>query len=205
MAIFEEFLADAANRGEAVNALFEERLFALVGILQKITEALASEDIPHELIGGLAVLVHVEEANPEYSMLTRDVDLMVYRSDLERIKQAAASHGFKFRHVGGVDMLVYGDVGAVKSAIHLIFSGEKVRASYPAPAPPIQPERKQIHGQEIFVIPVTDLVRMKLTAYGDKDRVHVRSMDAAGLITLEVETGLTPELHARLKHIRESE
>src|SRR5277367_6938348 len=102
MPTFEQFLANAASRGEAVNTLFEERLFELVGVLHKITEALVESQIPHEVIGGLAVLIHVEEANPEYTSLTRDVDLMVQRSDLERIKFSVAKQGFRFRHVAGV-------------------------------------------------------------------------------------------------------
>ena len=202
---FEQFLTDAANRGEAVNTLFEERLFNLVGILHKITDTLTAEHIPYEVIGGLAVFIHVEEASPEHSALTRDVDLMVRRSDLARIQEAAAKNGFRFRHAAGVDMLVYGDTASAKNAVHLIFSGEKVRLTYPVPAPPIEPERKHIHGKEVMVIPVADLVRMKLTSYRDKDRVHIRSLDAAGLITHEVESRLTPELLARLKHIQETE
>ena len=84
MQTFGQFLAGAAQKGELVNTLFEERLFDLVGVLHKITDALTAERIAHELIGGLAVLIHVEEANPEYSTLTRDVDIMVRRADLER-------------------------------------------------------------------------------------------------------------------------
>ena len=57
-----------------MNTLFEERLFALVGMLHKITDTFNSHYIPHELIGGLAVLIYVEEANPEHTPLTRDVD-----------------------------------------------------------------------------------------------------------------------------------
>jgi hypothetical protein len=205
MLTFEQFLADSVQRGEAVNTLFEERLFDLVGILHKIASAFTAERIPHEVIGGLAVLIHVEEANPEHTTLTRDVDLMVQRSDLDRIKLAAAQSGFRFRHVAGVDMLVYGETESAKNAIHLIFSGEKVRPHYLLPTPPIEPVRKRIHGKEVMVIPVTGLVRMKLTSNRDKDRVHIRSMDAAGLITHEVEVGLSPELLSRLKHIRETE
>src|SRR5271157_902461 len=205
MLTFEQFIRDTAQKGEVVNLMFEERLFDLVGVLHKITDALTAENIPHELIGGLAVFIHVEEASPEHSALTRDVDLMVRRSDLARIKEAAAKNGFRFRHAAGVDMLVYGDTATAKNAIHLVFSGEKVRLTYPVPAPPIEPERKHIHGKEVMVIPVADLVRMKLTSYRDKDRVHIRSLDAAGLITHEVESRLTPELLARLKHTRETE
>jgi len=46
---------------------------------------------------------------------------------------------------------------------------------------------------------------MKLSAFRDKDRVHIRSMDAAGLITPEVEKALPVELQERLQHIRETE
>jgi hypothetical protein len=56
-----------------------------------------------------------------------------------------------------------------------------------------------------MVIPVADLVQMKLTSYRDKDRVHIRSLDAAGLLTHEAERRLAPELLSRLKHIRETE
>ena len=175
--------------------MFEERLFDVVSILHKITDTLTAEGIPHEVIGGLAVLIHVEEADPEFSTLTRDVDLMVRRADLDRIKDAAARSGFRYRHAAGVDLLVYGGAENSKNAVRLIFSGEKVR--------PGVPERKRIHGKEVMVVPVADLARMKLTSFRDKDRVHLRGMDAAGLITSEVEDKLTPEMAARLKQVRE--
>jgi hypothetical protein len=205
MLTFEQFIRDTAQKGEVVNLMFEERLFDLVGVLHKITDALTAENIPHELIGGLAVLIHVEEADPAQTALTRDVDLMVHRSDLERIKEAAAKNGFRFRHAAGDDMLLYGSGDSAKNAVHLIFSGEKVRPNQATPNPPILPEKKVIHGREVLVVPVSDLVRMKLSSYRDKDRVHIRSMDAAGLITREVEKGLADELRGRLQHIRETE
>lgn len=46
---------------------------------------------------------------------------------------------------------------------------------------------------------------MKLTSFRDKDRVHIRSMDAVGLIDQGVEQRLSPELMARLEHIRQTE
>ena len=202
---FEQFLRTTAAKGEAINTLFEERLFDLVGVLHKIAGVLLEEAIPYELIGGLAVLVHVEEANPEHTTLTRDVDLMIRREDLERVKEAAAREGFRFRHTAGVDMLLYGDTNSARNAVHLIFSMEKVRPNQAVPNPSIAPEKKLIQGGEVMVIPVADLVLMKLSSFRDKDRVHVRSMDAAGLITPEVENRLAPELVTRLQHIRETE
>ena len=193
------------GNGEAVNTLFEERLFGLVGILHKITGILTAERIPHELIEGLAVLVHVEEADPAQSMLTRDVDLMVRRCDLEPIKEAAARGGFRFRHTASVDMLLYGDTNSAKNAVHLVFSGERVRPSQATPNPVIEPELKQIHGKDVMVIPVAGLVRMKLSSFRLKDQVHIQVMDQAGLITAEVERTLNAELTERLKYVRETD
>ena len=89
--------------------------------------------------------------------------------------------------------------------IGLVFSDEKVRPDYPAPTPSITPQRKHIQGRDVLVIPVADLLLMKLTSFGLKDQVHVKSLDSAGLITPAVEQTLTPELAARLRHIREIE
>ena len=200
---FVEFLEEVASKGEAVNLVFEERLFNLVGILERIAAPLAEAHIPYEVIGGLAVLVHVEAADPTHSVLTRDVDILIQRSDLERVIAVAESQGFRFRHVAGVDMLLYGDKAI--NAVHLLFSEEKVKSNQLLPNPTIAPERKLIKGQGVWVIPVADLVRMKLSASRDKDRVHIRSLDAAGLITPEIERGLPPALRARLQQVRETE
>jgi hypothetical protein len=161
------------------------------------------EQIPYEVIGGLAVLIHVEEANPELSGLTRDVDLLVQRSDLERIRLAAQAQGFRFQHTSAADMLLSSDPDSAKNAVHLIFSRES--AGYAAPAPAIDPEPKSILGKEVMVIPVPALVQMKLTSFRDKDRVHIRSLDATGLITTAVEAKLPPELLSRLTHVRQTE
>jgi hypothetical protein len=46
---------------------------------------------------------------------------------------------------------------------------------------------------------------MKLTSFRLKDQVHVKTLDAVGLITPEVEQHLQPELFARLTHVRQTE
>lgn len=200
---FHEFLEERAAKGEAVNLVFEERLFKLVGVLGKIADPLSAANIPYEVVGGLAVLTYLEESDPTHSALTRDVDILIRRSDLESAIAAAERQGFWFRHVAGVDMLLYGDKAA--NAVHLVFTGEKVKQSQMVPNPGLAPERRFIKGQEVRVIPLAHLVKMKLSANGDKDRVHIRSLDAAGLITPEVERGLPELLQARLRRVRETE
>ncbi len=155
------------------------------------------------MVGGLAVLIYVEESDPTHSVLTRDVDILIRRSDLESVIATAESQGFRFRHVAGVDMLLYGEKAA--NAVHVVFTGEKVAQSPMVPNPALAPERRFIKGQEVRVIPLAHLVKMKLSANQDKDRVHIRSLDAAGLITPEIEGGLPEPLRARLKQVRETE
>src|SRR5262249_44956018 len=108
-------------------------------------------------------------------------------------------------HAAGLDMLLWGASTSAKNAVHLIFTGEKVSPNQVTPNPPLRPEQKSIHGCVVFLSPVADLVTMKLSAFRDKDRVHIRSMDAAGLISPDVERALPQELQSRLQHIRETQ
>jgi len=202
MSTFAEFLGDAASNREFVNILFEERVFELIGTLQKLSAPLEKAGVPHELVGGLAVFLHVENADSTHSSLTRDIDLMIDRADLPRVITIAESHGFRFRHSAGIDMLLYGETTSARNAIHLLFSGERVKESQLEAHPGIRPVRTGLHGQEFLVIPVVDLVRMKLNSNRDKDRVHVRGMDAAGLIDSVIESALSDEQTLRLAHIR---
>lgn len=205
MLTFAEFLGNAASKREFVNVLFEERVFELIGTLQKLSLPLEEADVKHEVVGGLAVFLHVENADSTHSSLTRDIDLMIGREDLPQVIAIAERHGFRFRHSAGLDMLLFGEGTSARNAIHLLFAGEKVKDSQLEVHPQIRPVRAGLHGQQFLVVPVVDLVRMKLSSYRDKDRVHIRGMDAAGLITDEVESALSENQQLRLKHIRETE
>lgn len=203
---FAEFLANAASRREFVNILFEERVFELIGTLQKLAAPLERAGVPHELVGGLAlaVFLHVENADSTHSSLTRDIDILIRRDDLPRVVAIAEEHGFRFRHAAGVDMLLYGDTNSARNAVRLLYTGEKVKQTQLEAHPGIRPVRAGLYGEEFFVMPAAELVRMILCSYRDKDRVHVRGMDAAGLITPEIEQGLSEGLRSRLRHIRET-
>ena len=85
MVTFAEFLENAASRREFVHILFEERVFELIGTLQELSLPLEQAGVPHELVGGLAVFLHVENADSTHSSLTRDIDVMIRRDDLQRV------------------------------------------------------------------------------------------------------------------------
>jgi hypothetical protein len=205
MLTFNEFLQITAQKGGTINTMFEERMFALVGTLERIAGSLAAEKIPYEVIGGMAVMIQVHRVDASAVRNTKDIDIMIRRTDLERIKAVAKQHGFRFRPSAGVDMLLPPGETKARSGVHLVFTGEKVRPNQALANPVLRPEHLSVHGVEVAVIPVADLVRMKLSNNRDIDRVHIRDLDSAGLITTEVEKGLPSILRTRLQEIRSQE
>src|SRR4051812_27320588 len=106
MKTFTQYVTEAFEHGGSLNLMFEERLFALVGTLERIAGPLAAARIPYSLVGGGAVMVQVNRVEPSAVRNTKDLDILVNRADLERIKEVAAQHGFTFRHAAGLDMLM---------------------------------------------------------------------------------------------------
>ena len=205
MLTFEQFLLNTAEKGGSLNTLFEESVFALVGTLERIAGSLAAAAIPYEVIGGMAVMIQVNRVDPSAVRNTKDIDILIQRSDLEKITSVVEGHGFTFRHTAGLDMLLPRGETKARNAVHLVFAGEKVRPNQVLPNPPLRPERLSVHGVQVAVIPVRDLVAMKLSTHRDIDRVHIRDMDSAGLITPDLEKELPPVLRTRLNEIRSKE
>jgi hypothetical protein len=164
-----------------VDQLFEK--------MRRIHGALDAAGIPYRIIGGVAIFLHISERDPEKARMTRDLDLAVYRDDLQRITAAAERAGFRYRHAAGLDMLVEGANARAGSAIHFVF----------APAPLSEPVRS---AEGILLAPVADLVRMKLTSFRLKDKVHLQDLDSVGLITAEIEQSLPEHLRERLTEVR---
>lgn len=108
----------------------------------------------------------------------------------------------RFRRVAGLEMLVQTGAPSARRAVHLIFADEKVRDDYPEAVPEFGPYRT-IRGMR--VIPLSGLIRMKLTSFRLKDQTHLKDLDEAGLITPEIEHGLSPMLRARLMQVRSHE
>jgi hypothetical protein len=182
-----------------VNTFFEarvEQLFDLAGLVERI---FSSAGLEYRIVGGLATYLYVEELEPDAGRLTKDVDIAVRRADLEKIAKAAGAFGLEHRHVAGVDMLVQAGKPSARRAVHLVFAGERVRPDYPEAAPELGACRT-IKGLQL--IPLADLIRMKLTSFRANDEAHLKDLDEAGLITAEIEAGLSPILAARLAQTR---
>ena len=89
------------------------------------------------------------------------------------------------------------------SGIHMVFVGEKVRPEYLEAVPGFSEPTRTAEG--ILIAPVADLVQMKLTSFRMKDKVHIQDLDSVGLITPEIEKGLSEPLRQRLQEVRATE
>jgi hypothetical protein len=185
-----------------VNSFFEtrvERLFELAG---RVEAAFSAAGLEYRVVGGLAAYLYVEEAEPDAGRLTKDIDVLVRREDTERIRNAVEPFGLQYRHVAGSDMLVQAGAPSARRAVHLVFAGEKVRPEYYEPAPVIAGYRTI---KQVRLVPLTDLVRMKLTSFRLKDQMHLKDLDEAGIITPDIEATLSPVFRDRLASVRARE
>ncbi len=179
-----------------------ERMIAAVDAVRErarcATSALARAGIEHVVIGGNAVAAWVSRVDAEAVRNTKDVDLLVRRRDLRRIAEVLQSVGFVHQSVAGVDLFLDGPEGSVRSAIHLVFAGEKVRSDDVLPTPEVTESEP---GPEFSVPTLDALVRMKLTLFHLKDKLHLLEV---GLIDTGWCERLPPELAARLRELIDS-
>jgi hypothetical protein len=91
-------------------------------------------------------------------------------------------------------MLVDAKEPKARSAVHLV-ANENVRPRHVDSTP----ERSK---KGYWIAPVADLVRMKLTSFRLKDKVHIQDLDAVHLITPEIEAALPQPLRGRLAEVR---
>ncbi len=100
-----------------------------------------------------------------------------------------------------MDLFLDGPEGSVRSAIHLLFAGEKVRPDYLLPAPELS---ESLPGPEFPVPTLEALVRMKLTSFRLKDQVHLLDLLEVGLIDAAWCGRFPAELSARLQQLIET-
>jgi hypothetical protein len=174
----------------------------ILDVAQRFTALLENAGIRVSVVGGLATYLHVFQVDPPSARLTRDVDVAVDRHRLEAIRAVVEPHGFIYRHVAGADMFLIAENPNARSGVHLVFVGEKVCPEYLEPIPGSTPVRAE---KGILIAPVADLVRMKLTSFRLKDKVHIQDLDGVGLIVPEIEQSLSEPLRLRLAEVRATE
>ena len=166
--------------------------------LARVSHALERAAIPYAIVGGNAVAIWVARVDDGAVRNTRDVDVMIRREDFAAVRKALERQGFVYRHAAGADMFVDGASASARDGVHVVFAGEKVRATEPAPNPDIA---MSVDADGVRVLSLEALVRIKLTAYRDKDRTHLRDLIEVGLVDVGWCDRLPAELAVRLRHL----
>lgn len=167
--------------------------------LKRVTGALDEAGIPYAVIGGNAVASWVARVDPAATRATRDVDLLVRRSDDARITDVMTKLGFERHDLRRMVLYVDPDEPAKRSGVHLVWDNEFIKTTYAARSPNVTESARAPDGFQVLNLEA--LVRMKLTSYRDIDRAHITDMMAVGLIDDSVRKSLSEELRTRLDAI----
>ncbi len=97
-----------------------------------------------------------------------------------------------------MDRFLDGPNAKARDAVHVVFAAEKVRPSYPEPAPDVSESEET---ETFRLLSLDGLVRMKLTSFRDKDRVHLRDLIEIGLIDNDWLGRVPPSLRDRLQDL----
>lgn len=171
--------------------------------MKRTAVALEAVGIPYAVAGGNAVAAWVAKVEPAAVRNTRDVDVVLRREDLEAAKVAMEKAGFIFRHVKGIDMFLDGPDSKARDAVHILFAGEKVKSdALGVNAEITESERTNTEaGTTVSVVSLEALVRMKLIAYRDKDRTHLRDLIDIELLDATWPARFGAELGDRLQQL----
>jgi hypothetical protein len=147
--------------------------------VHRVAHALEQAGLPYSVIGGNAVAAHVGRVDESAVRNTPDVNILLRRSDLDAATTALTNSGFIYRNVKGIDIFLDGPNAKSRDAVQVTFAGEKVRAGDPVHAPEVgESEATPLYR----VVALEPLVKMKLTAFRNKDRMHIRDMIDVSLV-----------------------
>ena len=166
--------------------------------LLRAAAALAQAKVPYAVAGGNAVAAWVSRVDEAAVRNTQNVNIVLRRADLPAARQALELTGFVYRHVAGIDMFLDGPEAKARDAVHVVFAAEKVRPDYASAAPDVT----ESEATESFrLLSLEALVRMKLTSFRDKDRVHLRDLLDVGLVDEGWRERLPAVLGGRLQEL----
>ena len=172
--------------------------------LERAANALGGVGIRYAVVGGNAVAAWVSRVDAAAVRNTRDVDILLDREDMDRATVALEAAGFVHRRVASLgkaasmDVFLDGPDAKVRDAIHILWAGEHAVPDAIAPTPELGHTEP---GDGFELIPLEDLVRMKLISFRDKDRMHLRDLLSVGLVDETWPLRFTGVLGERLQMI----
>jgi len=171
-------------------------------LLRTVTEALERAGIRYAVVGGNAVAAWVASKDADATRTTKDVDLLLERSDLARVDEAVRSSGYYLDSVGDISVLLERADPIPSRGVHILFAGEKVRGADLHPAPTLDASVFADAGYR--VVGLASLLKMKLIAFRRHDQVHIEDMIRVGLVTPEIRAQVPADLLPRLEEIERS-
>ena len=141
----DEFLAESARYPGGLNLVFEVGMYSLSTDLEKIVGAFRNAGLSFEIVDGVAINAHLFLRHRSRSFVTRDIDILLRRSDLEQAALAAEQLGYRAKKMMGGYALIRPQQ-ELGEAIHLLFVAEKSKSTQPLPHPDLHPEEKDFLG-----------------------------------------------------------
>jgi hypothetical protein len=166
--------------------------------LLRAARALDCAKVRYAVAGGNAVAAWVSRVDEAAVRNTQDVDILLRRADLPNARAALEEAGFVYHHVAAMDMFLDGADAKARDAVHIVFAAEKVRPDYATAAPDVSESEET---ETFRLLSLDALVRMKLTSFRDKDRVHLRDLIGVDLVNATWLDELPPILRARLQEL----
>lgn len=178
--------------------LFQKMLDKETKLLKRkllVTTELNNSEIPYSIIGGNAVNALLTHFSDSYGVSTRDLNVLLRRNDINSVEKVLGEQGFRRRRTIMGDVFLDPNSNKVEDAVHILVALEKVKLSDSVVTPDVD---EYITIDNIRYANVNALVRMKLTAYRNKDKGHIDLLIEQGIVTLEEIALLPATLGARL-------
>lgn len=182
-------------------AFGERYMDELLNRARMVSGALSAAGVPHAVIGGLAIRTFEALAHGGASLTTRDMDILLRRSDLDRASQALQPLGFNYRVVNSIPAFVLPGE-RFRNAIHILWAGEVVKQS-PHPTPDFDETQLRESPEGYLCIDIKRLVFLKLTSFRPKDVAHLQDLAQWRLITQPIQDSLPADLKLRLDQVFE--
>ncbi len=166
----------------------------------RTAQALEKASVPFVVIGGNAVAIWVATKDEGAVRNTKNVDILLERRNLELAVQAMSAGGFDVAEVDGVTVFLDRDDPMPSRGVHVLYAEEKVRPHDLHAAPSVSIGVRSPEG--VPAVNLRELLILKLNAFRNIDRVHIRDLLLVGLIDDTLAAQIPPELRPRLEEIR---
>ncbi|HEV7282791.1 MAG TPA: hypothetical protein VGN57_21470 [Pirellulaceae bacterium] len=164
--------------------------------LRRVVQALEGANVPYAIVGGNAVQLWVAQVDEAAVRNTKDVDIVLRRTDWEAAKTALEAAGFVYRHTAKIDRFLDGPDAGTRDAVRVIFAGEKALSEYQEPVPEID---QTLVFRGVRTLPLEGLATTALSSYSLNDRVDLRDLMNAGLVDATWLDRVPPTLRDRLQ------